>query len=58
MRKIICVQGYKAFTGVMRVFGPDKPAEEIYGEWLYRPDTDCWYCKEQTYPAEYCAIVS
>lgn len=57
MAKIISVQGYKAFTGVMRIRWRDKPAEEIYGDWLYRPDTNCWYCDESEYPAERCIIV-
>lgn len=57
MRKIISVQGYKAFTGVMRVSWPDKPSEEIYGDWLYRPDTNCWYRENETYPADICVLM-
>ena len=53
MRKIIEVEGYKAFRGSM-VIGN---RTIICGEWLYKPDCDCWYCGGKSYPAELCEIL-
>lgn len=39
-------EGYKMFFGTAKVtplnlmFAPI----ELTGTWLYRPDTECWYC--------------
>lgn len=54
--KIICVEGYKAFRGTMKVTpgNPAYPPFELEGEWLYKPDTDCWYCKGRSFPAFTC----
>lgn len=57
MNKVIVVEGYKAFTGWMRIEWGFAPTERHRGDWLYRPDTDCWYCKGQSYPAKYCTIL-
>lgn len=57
MQKVIMVEGYKAFAGWMAVHGKNGAAEQIRGDWLYRPDTDCWYCKGRSYPAECCEIL-
>ena len=57
---IICVEGYKAFRGVMKVT-PGNPAYEPYllsGDWLYKPDVDCWYSHGRSFPARTCSIVS
>lgn len=54
--KIIQVEGYKAFRGTMKVT-PGNPAFQPYtltGDWLYKPDTDCWYCKGRSFPAFTC----
>ena len=56
MQKVIIVEGYKAFAGWMRIdwrIG----IEKVRGDWLYRPDTNCWYCKGESYPAEICTIL-
>lgn len=57
--KIICVEGYKSFEGTIRVHwkNPDIPASNITGAWLYKPDTDCWYCMGSSYPADTCEIM-
>ena len=54
--KMICVEGYKAFRGKMKVTpgNPAYPPFELEGEWLYKPDTDCWYCKGRSFPAFTC----
>lgn len=56
MGKMIEVEGFKAFRGVMRVcilVGD----QEVYGDWLYRPDTDCWYCRGESYPSGVCDVL-
>lgn len=51
--RIIEVEGYKAFFGMM-----DCGGRYVYGEWLYKPSADCWYCRGSSYPAEICKIVN
>jgi hypothetical protein len=58
MGKIICVAGYKAFVGLMKVFINDINTAEIYGDWVYTPETDEWLCDNQRYPASICRIES
>lgn len=59
MERMICVEGYKAFHGKMRIepkssyFMPF----EVEGDWLYKPDTDCWYGGGSSYPAAICVVV-
>ena len=60
MGKMIVVEGYKAFRGVLivwqRVNGYLCEPKEIYGEWLYKPETKCWYGGGKSYPADVCDI--
>lgn len=58
MGKVITVNGYRAFIGTMKIRLEGFPEEEIYGQWLYRPDTGCWYCAGHTYTWSMCTIVS
>ena len=54
---MIAVEGYKAFSGEMRItpkYSNSQPYT-VTGDWLYKPDTNCWYCKGSSYPAEICA---
>ena len=53
MGKMIMVEGYKAFRGTMAI----GDFVSITGDWLYKPDTDCWYCKGKSYPAEFCEVL-
>lgn len=56
---MIEVDGYKAFKGVMRINPKStmfSPYEE-YGEWLYRPDIDCWSNGKSSYPASICEVI-
>lgn len=57
---MIQVEGYKAFRGVMRITptNPKFPQQEIYGDWLYKPQYDCWYGHGQSFMAEICEIVT
>lgn len=57
MRKVIMVEGYRAFTGWMRVRWENGTVELLRSDWLYRPDTGCWYGKGRSFPAAYCSIV-
>lgn len=53
---MICVEGYKAFRGNMIVTpkNPLYPPFTMYGDWLYKPDTDCWYGCGSSYCAAIC----
>lgn len=56
---MIKVDGYKAFHGVMRITPKSKCVSpfEVEGDWLYKPDTGCWYCKGRSYGADICTVV-
>ena len=54
---MITVDGYKAFHGDMKIAPKNTlyPPFYICGkDWLYRPDTDCWYGGGRSLPAEIC----
>lgn len=51
--KLICVEGYRAFRGTMIC-----KSQAIRGDWLYKPDTDCWYCRGNSYPAAVCKVLT
>ena len=58
---MIKVEGYKAFHGDMKITPKNKlyPAYYICNkDWLYKPDTDCWYGNGQSFPAEICKVIS
>lgn len=58
--KIISVEGYKAFHGDMRIT-PKNTAEPfciVNKDWLYKPDTNCWYGDGRSFPADICEIIS
>lgn len=59
MGKIICVEGYKAFTGVMKITPKTAkvPPFELEGDWLYKPEHGCWYGKGSSFSEEICEIV-
>lgn len=42
------------FRGVMRITTNN---DEIFGTWLFRPDTDCWYCRGWSYPKSICYVL-
>ncbi len=50
---MLTCEGYKMFHGTATVT-PKNPAISpfiIDGTWLYKPDTDCWYCGGRSFPA-------
>ena len=57
MTELIRVEGYSAFAGWMLIRWVGRSPERIYGDWLYKPETGCWYCRGHSYPAEICQIL-
>lgn len=58
MAKIINVEGYKAFYGTMRITPKAAvPAFELTGDWLYKPETGCWYGLCNSFADAICTIV-
>lgn len=57
--KLICVEGYKAFRGTLRVSPKTDKVKpfNVVGDFLYKPDTDCWYGRGCSYAAEICEVV-
>lgn len=55
--RLMIVEGYTMFHGTMIIsnFSGDR-MEEITGDWLFKPDTKCWYCRGRSYPVEICRI--
>ena len=58
--KMICVEGYKAFRGTMRITpkNPVFPVMEITGDWLYKPEYDCWYGAGRSFCADVCEVIA
>ena len=57
-RRVIQVDGYKAFRGTMRITPRTAvPAYELRCSWLYKPDTGCWYGQGSSFPEDICTIV-
>lgn len=55
---IICVDGYKAFHGTIKISPSNEKSFEITADWLYRPDTDCWHCNSgHCYDKNICKII-
>lgn len=57
--KVIYVEGYKAFRGTMKIQPKTEavPAFELSGDWLYKPETGCWYVQRSSFPEDVCTIV-
>ena len=56
---MIKVEGYKAFHGIMRIVPKTdriKPFE-IEADWLFKPDTCCWYGSGRSFGEDVCEIV-
>lgn len=57
---MIRVEGYKAFRGEMKI-SPKAPGIEPFtmsGDWLYKPDTDCWYGCGRSFCADICTPIT
>ena len=51
---MIKCEGYKAFHGTAMVKPTNAkfPPFQMTGDWLYKPEYDCWYCNGSSFPAE------
>ena len=61
MGKMIEVEGFKAFRGLMQiqiVTDGKMYQAEFFGDWLYKPEPDCWYHKGASFPAKFCKVVN
>lgn len=56
---MIKVEGYKMFRGTMRITPKCEVVEpfEITGDWLYKPDANCWYSVGRSFCADICEVV-
>lgn len=56
--QFISVEGFKAFRGTMRITPKAAvPAYDLHGDWLYKPETGCWYGKGSSFPEDICTIM-
>lgn len=55
---MLSCEGYKMFLGTMKIKpkNADISSYEVYGHWLYKPETKCWYCNGSSYPADICEV--
>ena len=53
--KMICVEGFRAFRGAMEIV--NESGRVIWGDWLYKPDSECWYCGGYSYPSICCRVL-
>ena len=54
---MIKVEGYEAFHGDMKITPKNRLYSPFYvtdKDWLYKPDTDCWYGGGRSYVADIC----
>ena len=56
---MIKVEGYKAFHGTMKIVPKSgaifkEPYFIVDKDWLYKPDTNCWYGDGRSVSAEIC----
>lgn len=56
--QFISVEGFKAFRGTMRITPKAAvQAYDLHGDWLYKPETGCWYGKGSSFPEDICTIM-
>lgn len=55
---MICVEGYKAFRGTMRIAPLNgKDPFNLTGDWLYKPGFGFWYGCGRSFAKEICEVV-
>ena len=58
LRELSC-EGYKMFYGTMLITPKnDIKAFTLNGDWLFKPDTNCWYCRGSSFPENICQKVA
>ena len=60
--KMIEVDGYKAFRGSMRIKPINMPSYVVFGDWLYKPEYNCWYVSRpnhwcESFTADICEVL-
>ena len=59
--QIIRVEGYVAFHGTMLITPKDSTVAAAFyikdKDWLYKPNTECWYGDGRSFSKEICTIV-
>lgn len=52
-------EGYKMFRGIGQIRNAQtgQIVESQDGDWLYKPEYDCWYVNGSSYPAECVTVV-
>lgn len=55
---MIEVEGYKAFRGTLRISpkSPEIKPFDLEGDWLFKPETNCWYGQGCSFSAEICEV--
>lgn len=48
---ILSCEGYKMFRGEATIVPVNRSPYKVCGDWLYKPEWDCWYCGGSSYPA-------
>lgn len=54
---MIKVEGYRAFHGSMKITPKSSDFDPFCikdTDWLYKPDTDCWYGAGRSFVSEIC----
>lgn len=56
---MINAEGIKAFRGTMLITpkASDRAPFELTGDWVYKPDTGCWYSHGRSFPSTICLII-
>ena len=56
---MIEVEGFKACKGGMEITPKCDTVKpfQIEGDWLYKPDTECWYGNGRSFSKDICIIV-
>lgn len=51
---MLTCEGYKMFFGAATVTPNGKKSEayDVIGTWLYKPESNRWYCAGNAYPAD------
>lgn len=55
---MITAEGYKAFRGILKITPKNDSIEPftMEGDWIYRPDTKCWYGCGRSFPETICEV--